>query len=626
MNFDFNQELKNVVSVAEATLREKELFVVYSRNGYPNGKKMTLEAIAQSLDNITRERVRQIEKKAMDKLNRWMRKMDILLRFTICFEKMYQLFRKESFENYQDFFEPSYITFAEYTSIVDKDLFYKSLALFLAISNNEARIKVSQEFNFVYNSNGISENEAALAILGLNSDVISVDDVEKFNDNEKKILFKNYRLLNGYYIKKGEIKRDIILSILDEGFIDGFHISSDKHLEKFKEIYKSKYGTECNITQRQIECAISNTDDYCLVNRGTYLRYDKCSKIPEDLLEQITEFIFQEGGTLYYSTIFGEFKDELCAIGITNWFYFKGVFDKQSAGTFYTRRSTLSVDSTKRFEDPISNYINDSKGIFTIQTLKNKFPNLEEWLFLQRIYNNKRIIGLEGRKFILVDNLNLNQEDLNTIKQFVITKIKESDYGIVSTRSLYPLLRIDNRDLCKRLGLANEQFGFFSLCAYLLSDKFKFSRPFIGDINEETITLSTVLSRYIEDELGDRFSFADLEPYAIKYNTAVNDKLRFVDSVAGKYLLVSNNDFIKINRIKIDNLEQIIDFLVTTVENCKEIKISNFNGYFLIPKNKNIYWNKQTLFSFINSFCLDKLEIEVTNYTFENIDYIIRSK
>ena len=247
------------------------------------------------------------------------------------------------------------------------------------------------------------------------------------------------------------------------------------------------------------------------------------------------------------------------------------------------------------------------------------------YLFLFRISGNQEILALDGGKFVHAKNLSLNRDDIVIIKQFVRRSIRESDYGIVSSRTLYPLLKVENKELCKRLGIINEQFGFFSLCNYLMDDELEFSRPFIGKKGTEDMTLTKILSRYIEDYLPNRFSFSDLDMYASRYNTFVNNKIGFVEDVADKYLLVNDKEFVKTEEVTIENAEQIKNFLVFTVKKFKEIRINNFRSYFLIPRNENIYWNKVTLFSFINAFCCDELEIKLTNNSFENLDYMVRS-
>lgn len=622
---DFNQEFLGIVEAAENALQPRELLVIYKRNGYPNNKKLTLEEISKKIGGITRERVRQIEQKATKKLNHPSIRTNILLTFVLCFEELFRLFRKDGFNAYDDFFEPSFITFPECTSIINEDVFFKAVAIFLAITENKARIRVSQKFRFIYNSNGVNETDAALTILGLYKNVISLEEASQLDETAKTILLSNYRFINGVYMRKGVVKRDVILVIIDEHFPNGYHISNNDHFNKFKSIYKDIYHIECPITQREIGTAIGNAGNYCLVDKGTYLNYNKCSKIPQYLLDDIITYVLQDGGTLYYSTIFNEFRTQLCSEGIDNWFYFKGTFDRQSEGMFFTRRATLSVNSTKQFEDPIYDYIAESTSLITMQELRNKFPGVKDYLFLFRISGNPEIIALEGGKFVHVKNISLDRDDTISIKQFVRRKIRESDYGIVSSRTLYPLLKIENKELCKRLGIINEQFSLFSLCNSLMDDEFEFSRPFIGKSGTEDMSLTKILSRYIEDFLPSRFSFSDLDMYASRYNTFVSNKIGFIEDVANKYLLVNDKEFIKLDEVMIENSEQIKNFLVFTVKKFKEIKISNFRSYFLIPKNENIYWNKLTLFSFINAFCSDELEIKLTNNSFENIDYLVRS-
>ena len=69
-------DLKSVVESLLDSLSAKQKLVLSSRFGIGNGQPKTLEAIGKNL-NITRERVRQIEAKAMRKLRGESRK-DIL--------------------------------------------------------------------------------------------------------------------------------------------------------------------------------------------------------------------------------------------------------------------------------------------------------------------------------------------------------------------------------------------------------------------------------------------------------------------------------------------------------------------------------------------------------------------
>ena len=63
----FQENLSEAIENILMTLTEREAEVIRMRNGMGIHKEMTLEEIG-SLLNITRERVRQIEEKAMRKL------------------------------------------------------------------------------------------------------------------------------------------------------------------------------------------------------------------------------------------------------------------------------------------------------------------------------------------------------------------------------------------------------------------------------------------------------------------------------------------------------------------------------------------------------------------------------
>ena len=625
MTENMQSVFQGIVDSCEDCLDVREKFVLYSRNGYPDGKELTLEEVAKLMGGITRERVRQIECKSYKKISNDVRKNSILLNFSICFDEYSKEICRYLTNKEPIYDAPTYLTFDELEKEVSHELLYKVLAIFLCLTKNKARIKICRKYKIVYNSRGISESAASLKILGLDKDVISKEEVVDLDTISKQILLSNYRLSNGVYLKKGLIKRDTILSIVGDYFPDGYHISNKEHFEKFRTIYKDLYKIECSTSMREISSAMANDGSYCTIDRGTYRKFDKCSKMPQNLLDDIATYVLQDRGTIYYSTIFDAFSSQLNNIGIDNWFYFKGIFDIQCKGMFFTRKATLSVNSRKQFEDPIYDYISNSSTVVTMQELRNQFPGLKDYMFLFRIYGNLDIIALENGRFVHINNLNINMVDVTYLKQFVRAKIDESDFGIVSSRALYPLLKIENKGLCNNLGIANEQFGLFSILNYYLGDEFDFSRPFIGIKGTEELTLNKILLRYIKEFDLKKFSFSNIEEYTSKYNTYLINKIGFIEDVSDICLLVNDKEFINYEKIKIENIEQIKQFIIFTTKKFKEIKISHFRGYFFIPKNENIFWNKATIFSFINAFCTDELEIKMINSNYDTLDYIIRS-
>ena len=108
MNNNSNNFLLDIVNEVENFLDERELFVLYSRNGYPQNEFLTLDETAKKMGGITRERVRQIETKAVKRLSDSLKRNDIILKFVLYYDNTYRIFRNIDLDSFDPFSEPSY--------------------------------------------------------------------------------------------------------------------------------------------------------------------------------------------------------------------------------------------------------------------------------------------------------------------------------------------------------------------------------------------------------------------------------------------------------------------------------------------------------------------------------------
>lgn len=76
-------EIRGLVREALIELDERELHIIRNRFGLLGGRELTLEEIGQSL-NLSRERVRQLEREAKDKLRESLARYVPHLRFSLC--------------------------------------------------------------------------------------------------------------------------------------------------------------------------------------------------------------------------------------------------------------------------------------------------------------------------------------------------------------------------------------------------------------------------------------------------------------------------------------------------------------------------------------------------------------
>lgn len=78
----YNKEVGKLVKRALGRLDERELHIIRNRFGLLGGQEQTLEEIGKNL-NLSRERVRQLEREAKDKLRASLRPYRANLRFSL---------------------------------------------------------------------------------------------------------------------------------------------------------------------------------------------------------------------------------------------------------------------------------------------------------------------------------------------------------------------------------------------------------------------------------------------------------------------------------------------------------------------------------------------------------------
>ncbi len=78
----YSRELKGIVRSALHFLDDRERHIIRNRFGLLGGKELTLEEIGKTL-NLSRERVRQLEREAKEKLRNQLREHRAELRFSL---------------------------------------------------------------------------------------------------------------------------------------------------------------------------------------------------------------------------------------------------------------------------------------------------------------------------------------------------------------------------------------------------------------------------------------------------------------------------------------------------------------------------------------------------------------
>ncbi len=302
-------------------LNDKAKFILFKRNGIDCDAK-TLEEIGKEC-SLTRERVRQIEivneKTLIDNSN---------LISTDLYAVFYHLLDKEkSFVEYEDFLD-----FFKSREMANK---YCFLVYLLPLF-----IKYDVDIKIVYDSNVISLEEIENNFLNNYENTISLDTFNSLKEYEKNFVNKYYRLVKDQiYIRKGLSFNNVICFVIDENFPNGYKIGSDNDYNKLKQIYFDKFGYLEDFPSQRALAGLIDRFNYCQIDKGTYKNRNSCVTLPNDLIDKIISYILSNGPTVFYISIFEEFKDEFLNLGINNYFYLKGLIDPFLPKDFITKRN-----------------------------------------------------------------------------------------------------------------------------------------------------------------------------------------------------------------------------------------------------------------------------------------------
>lgn len=459
-----------VATYYQQTTERNYNFFMY-RN-YTGSKPLTLNKIG-IMYGYTRERVRQIVDEEIEKIKNDKKITNLAgFFFTIALINLHAVLNTQIIIN-ED--EPiKYLSFDELEKY-GGTITHHALAIYSVIDGGYG---VSRKYRFVYDKDH-SENEVVRYIVSKLKEIYLEEELLKLSEFERNIVKLEYRYRDGKYYRKMNTLIDVLSPLVDENFPNGIHLMDENDYKKFKSCFKEKHGLDCPYSMRNI-AAILLRSNYCLIDRGVWKNFDSVNHLSDELLNKIVEYLTTTGGTIFYSTIYSLFENELQSEGITNWFYLKGVLDKQTNGLYKARRANLSIDNNRTFDDPITDYMNNAIGVFSIDDLRLKFAGVKDYLFMFRIYANKDIVILEKQKFINRKCLNIDKVDEEILFEFISNYFEEHKLNYDISKNIYESFSVNYNNILEKIGPANNQFGFYSLCKVLFEDRFDFRRPTIA--------------------------------------------------------------------------------------------------------------------------------------------------
>ena len=454
---------------------------------------------------------------------------------------------------------------------------------------------------------------------------ISPNQFNNLDSLEKIVVRKNYKhYANNFYVRKGISHSDMILFVVDELYPDGFR-PSEKLCKKLNAYIQDNFNFNVNVLPRDLR-AYADRNNYCLIDRGTFIRRDYARKIDETLANKIINYILSREGIVYYIDIFEIFKAELLNLGIDNWYYVKGVIDPILPKTIKTKKDyCVKKEKLMSVSEYFKAYITEHNGIIEWNSFHKNNPGVKKYVFTNFCYSNDdKLLFFSNSTIIDANVFNMSDETILRLKEIIETLMSSLKSECISANKLYGYLKITNNTILNEIPLVKNSFDMFSLVSFFLKDSFYFSRPFISK-NKQILTNNSILRDYLLKQ--ESFSHLSVVSFCNKAQIKLYDYLTLLLDVADEFVQVSIDRAERKDVFKIDEnqLNEIKKNLLFYISSFGEINLSTFRGYPSLPKLER-EWNKYLLAGIVRTYLSNDLDIEYTDSQYNLTSFIIRRK
>lgn len=605
---DAENNLIEKIKICFNSLRHREYETLSLRNGFESAQ-FTLEEIGGKYD-LTRERVRQIESKATGKIIA--NSIDMQNQIYAMFFSLAKI-------------EKRYITVEAIKGYLKSELLTNYLLFVISVA--DFKVKYDPNLCVIYYVDLTSVDDLCKEVMDICGSFFSIADFNALNQFEKSVVRLNYKLINNtIYVEKSFNTKELVGVILDEYFSEGYRIGCADDYTKLKEKFEERFGVCDDFSSERSIVGFIDRLGFCQIDKGTYKNRANCVSLPEELIDKMINYVLMNSPTVFYTSIYSKFETELRELGVTNYYYLKGLLDPLFPREFKTKRNYVST--TENFissNDAILSFMRSFNGEFKLLDLKNKFAGVKDYTLYNVIYSEieNGLVWLSGKSFIYLNKVVITDETKTEFKQFIDNMFSLMSTNAVSSRKIFARLSLTNRGLLQRLKIARDNFSTFSLIKCLFPNDYGFNRPIISKNKNEQITTYNLIVNYVMSL--DSFNLKAINNYVSKMNIrGLYSYLAFMEDMSDEFVQVNIETMVKKGRINIDQkkLDETQSLIELIIKRFGKLDTRQFNGYQMFP-NIGYHWNKYLLVGIVRTYLFDKFTIDNTTNFYNDTDFII---
>ena len=605
------KNIDEIVNIALSKLNDKESMTIIARFI----ENMTLEETGNILE-LTRERVRQIEKKALKKIQSIFNKYSLINSLKLMFNSNEFFYLKE-LEKSIDENNIFIINLIKEGKI--KNLFYFKYLDLVFFYNIDKKVKLLNKELEQFPDHGLIpdfiENieEIISNLFGINLE---------YNQVIRLLEEMGYKIYE-YYFSKSKLSYTAILEILFKYHFKEPIRLDEVALDKFNKLTREIFNNDYVWIERNTDSKLRNIEEIILTDRKTFCHIDNLSN-NIFLMNQIKSYIdsyLEVKEAINVEILFNEFKEPCLQNNIDNKVHLYSLI-KYNFGEYYNTSFGNTLTFTmknnreiKTVEERLNDFIINNGGIVK----KNKIAECFQWKrsrIENIISNSEKLITFETNEMSSIDII---FKDINEIQEFNTIVSDSMDNGYSTANIIFNKMLFNpiTFNLINRNGI--KQSSTISNIIRKINPKISGHTNFLYYKDSKYKSIYDVIKEKFPERVNRReiYEFAILLGYSTSTANIILNNL-----IDNKYYKeISVDELVPTNKFIIDIciIQKLKDMILSEMGLEEYISLSGLKNYRTNLPNISFRWNPYVMRSILEDHGFKSIKRKNGDYRYDCI-------